>query len=194
MYAGNKKVDGSYYSVMDDCGDRRPFKAFLDVGLVRTTTGNRVFGAMKGACDGGLNIPHKDKGFPGFHVTKAEIVTNKRGKAAEVEKAKQTFGPKEHREHIFGGHVEKYYKALKAENQQKFNKQFSKWEKAIGNQSFEALYKKVHASIRANPDCKFIKSKGTHSVQKAHVGYNIMKSSKGKKTWIAHRRLTHEER
>merc|ERR1711959_11886 len=174
MYAGNKKVDGSYYSVGDDMQDRRPFKAFLDVGLVRTTTGNRVFGAMKGACDGGLNIPHKDKRFPGFHITKAEIQTNKRGKAQEIEKAKQTFDPKEHREHIFGGHVEKYYKALKAENAQRFNKQFSQWEKALGNQSMEALYKKVHASIRANPARKSVASKGTHAVQKAHAGYSIM--------------------
>merc|ERR1711990_108696 len=173
---------------------RRPFKAYLDVGLVRTTTGNRVFGAMKGACDGGLNIPHKDKRFPGFHITKAEVVTNKRGKAAEIEKAKQTFDPKEHREHIFGGHVEKYYKSLKTENAQKFNKQFSKWEKALGKDSFEALYKKVHASIRANPARKSTPSKGTHSVAKSHVGYNIMKSCKGKGTWLAYRRLTHAER
>ena len=59
MYKGNDKVDGTYYSVgdPDKMGDRRPFKAYLDVGLVRTTTGNRVFGAMKGACDGGLYIP-----------------------------------------------------------------------------------------------------------------------------------------
>lgn len=26
---------------------KQPFKALLDVGLVRTTTGNRVFGALK---------------------------------------------------------------------------------------------------------------------------------------------------
>ena len=26
---------------------RRPFRALLDVGLVRTTTGNRVFGVLK---------------------------------------------------------------------------------------------------------------------------------------------------
>lgn len=97
MYAGNKKVDGEYYSVIDDRQDRRPFKAHLDVGLIRTTTGNRVFGAMKGASDGGLHIPHKNKRFPGFHYIKAEIVTNKRGKQQEVEKAKATFDPKEHR-------------------------------------------------------------------------------------------------
>ena len=37
----------------------------MDLGLVATTTGNRVFGAMKGAVDGGLNIPHNTKRFPG---------------------------------------------------------------------------------------------------------------------------------
>merc|ERR1712183_373583 len=47
MYTGNDKIDGSLYSVQDHIGERRPFKAYLDVGLVRTTTGNRVFGAMK---------------------------------------------------------------------------------------------------------------------------------------------------
>ena len=37
----------------------RPFRAFLDVGLARTTTGARVFGVLKGAVDGGLDIPHR---------------------------------------------------------------------------------------------------------------------------------------
>merc|ERR1711953_334850 len=145
------KVDGSYYNVNDDIKDRRPFKAHLDVGLVRTTTGNRVFGAMKGASDGGLHVPHCDKRFPGHHVIKAEIVTNKRGKAMEQEKAKSSFDPKEHRAHIFGLHVQNYYDTLKAESPQRFEKQFSKWTKALGSQKFEDLYKKVHAAIRANP-------------------------------------------
>lgn len=194
MFKGNQKIDGSHYCTADEDFDRRPFKAFLDVGLVRTTTGNRVFGAMKGACDGGLNIPHKDKRFPGFHITKAELVTNKRGKTSEIEKSKQTFDPKEHREHIFGGHVEKYYKSLKEENAQKFKKQFSHWEKVIGKDTFEGLYKKVHASIRANPARKSNKSKGVSNVAQAKVGFNIRKSSKTGKQWIQYRRLTHAER
>jgi len=37
----------------------------LDIGLVATTVGNRVFGALKGAVDGGLDIPHNTKRFPG---------------------------------------------------------------------------------------------------------------------------------
>lgn len=41
-------------------------RCYLDVGLARTTTGARVFGAMKGAVDGGLNVPHSIKRFPGY--------------------------------------------------------------------------------------------------------------------------------
>jgi len=58
LYAGQEEVDGDEYNVeaLDD--QPGPFRAFLDVGLVRTTTGARVFGAMKGAADGGIDIPH----------------------------------------------------------------------------------------------------------------------------------------
>ncbi len=65
IYAGNTNVNGDYYNVADHVADRRPFNAVLDVGLVRTTTGNRVFGALKGAADGGLSIPHSTGRFPG---------------------------------------------------------------------------------------------------------------------------------
>ncbi|RYY86750.1 hypothetical protein EON63_05255, partial [archaeon] len=45
---------------------KRPFRALLDVGIKNTTTGAKVFGAMKGAADGGLDIPHSNKRFPGY--------------------------------------------------------------------------------------------------------------------------------
>jgi len=36
------------------------FRCYLDTGLMRTTTGARVFGAMKGAVDRSLNKnPHR---------------------------------------------------------------------------------------------------------------------------------------
>lgn len=184
MYYGNKKIDGSYFSVNDPKyinDDKRPFKAHLDVGLVRTTTGNRVFGAMKGASDGGLNIPHKNKRFPGFHVIKAEIVTNKRGKSTEVEKAKSLFDAKEHAAHIFGEHVQGYYDDLKKNAEARFKKQFSQWEKALGGMKFAELYKKVHAAIRANPARKAkAASKPSRTVVSSHTGYKILKNSKGK--------------
>lgn len=195
MYEGNNKVDGSMYSVVGQSDERRPFKAYLDVGLVRTTTGNRVFGAMKGACDGGLHIPHKEKRFPGFHVTKAEIVTNKRGKAQEVEKAKSSFDAKEHRGHIFGAHVENYYNSLKKENPQRFKKQFSRWEKALGGKGFEALYKGVHAAIRKEPAHIAKKARTKPKMAKATGPMKNVWVFKGaKKEWVAIRRLTHAQR
>ena len=57
-YEGQVEISGEDFNVeaMDD--GPKPFRAFLDVGLTRTTTGNRVFAAMKGAVDGGIDIPH----------------------------------------------------------------------------------------------------------------------------------------
>jgi hypothetical protein len=39
MYSGSATVNGEYFSVEDDVKDRRPFKAYLDVGLVHATVG-----------------------------------------------------------------------------------------------------------------------------------------------------------
>jgi len=75
VYAGNEEIDGEvvktesgkktyYVDELDD--DKRPFKALLDVGIKTCTTGNRVFAAMKGATDGGLDVPHNHKRFAGF--------------------------------------------------------------------------------------------------------------------------------
>lgn len=40
------QATGEDFSV-EPAESRRPFRALLDVGLIRTTTGNRVFGALK---------------------------------------------------------------------------------------------------------------------------------------------------
>ncbi|KAJ4839193.1 60S ribosomal protein L5, partial [Turnera subulata] len=88
-YEGNVEATGEDYSV-EPAETRRPFRALLDVGLIRTTTGNRVFGALKGALDGGLDIPHSDKRFAGF---------SKDGKQLDADV---------HRKYIFGLHVAAY--------------------------------------------------------------------------------------
>lgn len=71
-------------------GEPRPFKCFLDVGLARTSTGARVFGAMKGASDGGVFIPHSEGRFPGFDPESKEL-------DAEVLQS-----------YIYGGHVAEF--------------------------------------------------------------------------------------
>jgi len=43
------QATGEDFSV-EPTDSRRPFRALLDVGLIRTTTGNRVFGALKVLC------------------------------------------------------------------------------------------------------------------------------------------------
>merc|ERR1712065_14852 len=62
----------------------RPFYALLDVGLSPTTTGAKLFGALKGAVDGGIEIPHSEKRFPGYDTEMKE------------------YSPEVHRDRIFG--------------------------------------------------------------------------------------------
>lgn len=85
------------------------FRCYLDVGLTRTSTGARVFGAMKGAVDGGLNIPHSVKRFPGYSAEN------------------KSFNAEVHRAHIFGQHVSDYMKTLEEEDEEAYKRQFSKY-------------------------------------------------------------------
>lgn len=84
-------------------------RCYLDVGLNRTTTGARVFAAMKGAVDGGLNIPHSTKRFPGYDAES------------------KTFNAEVHRAHIFGQHVADYMRTLEEEDPEAFKRQFSQY-------------------------------------------------------------------
>lgn len=134
-YEGQSKVDGEMFSVEKIDGGRGSFRCHLDVGLARTTTGARIFGALKGAADGGIDIPHSDKRFPGFDPESKSL-------AADV-----------HRKHIFGQHVAEYMKKLMDEDEDAYKKQFSKFIKlGIVADELEDIYKKAHAAIRANPD------------------------------------------
>jgi large subunit ribosomal protein L5e len=180
LYAGAKKTDGEDYDVHKDVkGDqRRPFKAVLDVGLIRTTTGNRVFGCLKGACDGGLHVPHSTKRFPGY----------------SKEGGKETYNAKAHRERIFGLHVEKYMKHLKEKGG--YDKQFSKWEanlKKAGATSLEKLYTKIHEEIRKNPVAGPKKEKKKVELKFLDKKKSIIQTPGGKK-YRRDQRLTREER
>merc|ERR1711862_815178 len=93
-YEGNKDINGEVFCVEDNDDGPGAFRACLDVGLARTTTGAKVFGAMKGAADGGIDIPHSEKRFPGYDKEAGEY-------SAEV-----------HRNHIFGQHVAQYMREL----------------------------------------------------------------------------------
>ncbi|KAJ3687998.1 hypothetical protein LUZ61_017162 [Rhynchospora tenuis] len=152
-YEGQVEATGEDYQV-EPSETRRPFRALLDVGLIRTTTGNRVFGALKGALDGGLDIPHSDKRFAGF---------SKDGKQLDAEV---------HRKYIFGEHVANYMRQMEEDEPEKYQTHFSEYiKKGIDADSMEALYKKVHAAIRANPS----PVKSTKQPPKEHKRYNLKK-------------------
>lgn len=157
--SGRKRV--LYVSEAD--AERKPFRALLDVGVRNTTRGNRVFGALKGASDGGLDVPHNEKRFPGYDAAKKE------------------YDASAHRARIFGGHIAEYMKALSEENGEKYAKQFALYEKDhVSADGLEELYAKVHAAIRENPsagakstkahDLKFkCKPKHSYILRKAKV-------------------------
>lgn len=174
-YQGRKAVDGEYYNIgdlehefQDDCGEmpeQKPFKAFLDVGLHRTTTGCKLFAAVKGACDGGMNVPHGTKRFPGTDdkgETDFEVVKN----------------------YIFGAPVADYMRALADSDEEVYQRQFARYIAAgVKPDDVEGMYKKLHASIRAD---KFtiknvikVTPKTQQTINSAQVISSVKESKRG---------------
>jgi len=149
LYIGCEEVTGDQYCVEDIEGKPGAWRAYLDVGLARTTTGARIFGAMKGAADGGIDIPHSTKRFPGYDNESKEF-------NAEV-----------HRNHIFGQHVAEYMRKLLEEDEEAYKKQFSQYIKlGITADEMEAMYKNAHAAIRASPEHKPIEKDRSKLIKK----------------------------
>jgi len=135
-YEGHAEVSGEDYHVEPNMGQAAPFRALLDVGLVRTTTGARVFGALKGVCDGGVDVPHKDRRFPGSKKEGEEF----KGDPEVVKK------------YIYGGHVADYMRSLSEDNEEAYIRQFKRFVDAgVGADDLEDIYKKAHAAIRKDP-------------------------------------------
>ena len=143
VYEGNTEVDAEVvkcevgkktYYVDEVDEDKRPFRALLDVGCRATTTGCRIFGALKGAADGGLDVPHSEKRFPGY---------DRDAKEYDVDM---------HRERIFGGHVGEYMEYLEEEDNTKYKEQFAGYIAAeIEADGLEDLFEEVHEAIRKDP-------------------------------------------
>jgi len=134
QYVGQQKPDGKYFMVAEQEGERRPFYVLLDTGLHNTSTGAKIFAALKGAVDGGLEIPHNMKRFAGYN--------------SETDK----FDASILRKHIFGVHVADYMRLLQNENPEKYQKQFAEYIKAqVGPDDVEPMWVKAHAAIRKDP-------------------------------------------
>lgn len=138
-YEGTVEPDGEMTLVeaLDGDDEPRPFKVFLDVGLKRTTTGNRIFGAVKGCSDGGIFIPHNEKRFPGYDVEAKEL------------------DPEVLQKYIVGGHIAEYMESLEEEDDERFKKQFATYlADGVGSEDIEEIYTNAYAAIREDPTFK----------------------------------------
>jgi len=138
-FKGKEELDGEEYHVEDEENEQRPFKCILDVGLRRTCVGHRMWGALKGAVDGGLHIPHSTKNFPGF-------------KPPEEKGQEGEYDAEAHKERIFGNHVKEYMEMLQEEDPTKYEAHFSKCiAEGIDADKMEDMYTEAHEKIRADP-------------------------------------------
>merc|ERR1712093_935365 len=120
------------------------------------TTGARIFGAMKGAVDGGLAIPHKPNRFPGFNKEKGEL------------------NAKAHKDRIFGAHVAAYMAEEKKSNPDEKITQFDAFARnKIAAGDLEKMYKSAHAAIRADPTKSTPKKSGKQGAKSK--AFNIKK-------------------
>lgn len=160
-YTGVEEVEGEFELTEAVEEGPRPFKVFLDVGLQRTTTGARVFGALKGASDGGLLIPHSPNRFPGWDIESEEL-------DADIL-----------RKYIFGGHVAEYMEELADDDEERFQTIFKGYiDDEIDADSLEDIYTEAHAAIRADPSFKPTEKKYT----KAQYAENTKKYRRVKLT------------
>merc|ERR1711874_770708 len=136
-YEGQVEPDGEEFCVEDVDGAPGAFRAYLDVGLARTTTGARVFGALKGAADGGIDIPHSNRRFPGYDAESSQ------------------FNAQVHRDHIMGKHVADYMTYLQENDEEAYKRQFSQFvknSKAPGKK--EVTKKRWNRKKLSNPQRK----------------------------------------
>merc|ERR1712062_153752 len=185
LFKGVSSVDGNDYDVSADAEavkqDKRPFKAILDIGSTNASTGNRVFGVLKGACDGGLHVPHSVKKYPGY--------------VKEEGSKKGVYTAEVHKDRIFGCHIDEYMDKLKNESEDDFNKQFSKWNKCLTDakvDSCEDLFIKIHDGIRADPSYTK-KNRQNKAPVYTDKRKTIIKGAKGKE-YLRSRRFTYAER
>lgn len=132
-YKGVETVTGEDYYIEKE-GERGAFYCVLDTGLARTSSGARIFGVLKGAVDGGLDIPHSNKRFPGCNAESGE------------------YDAAAHRSRIMGSHISNYMSTLMDDDEEAYKRQFSQYiSHGIMPDMIEDMYTKAHAAIRADP-------------------------------------------
>mmetsp|Transcript_96360 Transcript_96360/g.297141 ORF Transcript_96360/g.297141 Transcript_96360/m.297141 type:complete len:157 (-) Transcript_96360:125-595(-) len=120
-----------------------------------------MWGALKGAVDGGLHIPHSTKNFPGY-------------KAPDEKGQDPEYDAEAHKEKIFGSHVKEYMEMMAEEDPTKYEAHFSKYiEAGIDADKIEDMYTEAHEKIREDPTGEPAEKKDiTHE----HKGNNVTSS------------------
>jgi len=136
-YKGVEEVTAEMYEVEPNEEGPRPFRCFLDIGLQRASTGARIFGVLKGAVDGGLDVPHSEKRFPGYDNDAKE------------------YDAEFHQTMIFGTHVSDYMEHLVEQDEDRYKAQFARYlANEIEADDVKEMIEEAHKNIRANPDRK----------------------------------------
>jgi large subunit ribosomal protein L5e len=137
LYQGQTEVaeenpHGDDYLVPQPDEGAKPFSVCLDVGLATTSTGARVFGALKGALDGGLSIPHSVRRWP----------------ACE----KDSLNSELLSEYVYGMHVAGYMEYMEGEDEELYKTYFSRYHEAdVSAENMQETWEAVHEKIRENP-------------------------------------------
>ncbi len=87
--ASRKSVPACYIAGMalaKKASDAGHGSAVLDIGLSASTKGNRVFAALKGMVDGGLEIPHGEEILPDDGRIAGNHISDKLAKSVEASK------------------------------------------------------------------------------------------------------------
>merc|ERR1712060_554122 len=110
--------------------------------------GARMWGALKGAVDGGLHVPHSTKNFPGY-------------KPAEEKGAESEYDAEAHKDRIFGKHVQEYMEMMQEEDPTKYEAHFANFIKeGIEPDKMEDMYSEAYDKIKEDPTGEEREKKG----------------------------------
>ena len=131
---GTRENGKKFYVEGVEPGERKPFRAYLDIGIRTASRGSRVFAAMKGASDGGMDIPHNNKRFPGYDP--------------DV----KTFDADDLKDHIMGGHISAYMDEMKEDDEEMYKVHFKGYlDLGLDYDDLEDMYEKAFGLIREDP-------------------------------------------
>lgn len=132
---GARENGKKYYVENATEEDKKPFRAFLDIGIRTATRGSRVFAAMKGASDGGMDIPHNARRFPGYDPDA------------------KTFDADDLKSAIMGARIQEYMDYMEDDDEENYAKYFKSYiDKEV--EDVETMYTECHEKIRADPSPK----------------------------------------